>query len=131
MHQLIYYPYHFFSYSIQTRKWIKVSGKIGCTIDLISGRGSLIDAPLRWQKKILQPRQKKLQYRIKEQEATKIADKFIFQAASHQLKFFTAPIIKLIECKMFYRPFWIVKQERDGNENTFIVDAVSAHYHPL
>ncbi|MBA4536311.1 hypothetical protein H1Z61_03935 [Bacillus aquiflavi] len=129
--QLVYYPYSLFQYAIKTRRIFKAEGKVGCTIELISGRGSIIQNDPSLISMTVNKNSKKLLSKLSQQEAAKLAKQFINDMLMLKLKFLTTPTIQLVKNKLFYRPYWIVTEKTGAHHHRLIVDAISLAYHPL
>ncbi|MDS9472867.1 hypothetical protein [Sporosarcina pasteurii] len=130
INRLIYYPYYFFEFEVHAKSLLKFNGKVGCTVDALGGRGAIVD---------VQPEFFASQVEhvaipsivIVQEEASKIAEEFVFEHASTKAKFITTPKIKQTSSQLFYRPFWIAEYRRNSEGQQLIVDAVSGSYHPL
>ncbi|NYF23273.1 hypothetical protein [Sporosarcina sp. JAI121] len=129
--QLIYYPYYFFEFEVNAKSLLKFRGKVGCTIDALSGKGAIVD---------VQPEFSNHQIEVEpippvvfsEDDAKKIAEKFVFDHASSKAKFVTIPKIRLLSSALFHRPFWLAEYSQGGyDQRQMIFDAISGSYHPL
>ncbi|MDQ0338686.1 hypothetical protein J2S00_001472 [Caldalkalibacillus uzonensis] len=128
--ELVYYPYYFLQYQLNAKALLRLTGKVACTIDGISGQGALVDAPPEWRQAPPEPL-KTLPVRLMEDEAIKQAESFVYNTAIQKVKYFTTPKLKRLSCKLFHRPYWIVRHHTKCKEHHLIVDAITGKYHPL
>ena len=122
----IYYPYQFVSYQMKVKALLVKEGALGCTIDMISGRESVIDSKPSFERSVLDEAER-LPAVLSKEKAEKKAVQFFQRHASKKYKFLTVPRFSLKESQLFFRPFWVVSSD----QNRFIVDAVSGKFHPL
>ncbi|MBS4190286.1 hypothetical protein KHA94_08725 [Bacillus sp. FJAT-49705] len=129
--QLLFYPYYFFEFELSAKSLLKLSGKIACTIDGISGKEAIIDMKPAFST-CFNETADKLSVQVEEMEARKIAERFVFQTISQKTKFISIPSLKISDCSLFYRPFWLAEYIlKEKGKQQLIVDAISGSYHPL
>ncbi|MDC3424412.1 hypothetical protein NC797_07810 [Aquibacillus sp. 3ASR75-11] len=129
--RLVYYPYYFFEYGLDKKSFIFPSnGLVACTIDLISGSGSLIDSEPVFEKFIVS-KMDIIEDLVDTEKAEKEAQHFIFRTISLKMKIFKMPNINLTRQELFYRPYWIVQGNDKKGTFTLAVDGKSGKYHSL
>lgn len=128
--RVIYYPYYYFSYNIKAKRlFLPLNEKVGCAIDSISGRGSLIDYKPKWKELEISIEQQMPQtYTLK--DCASFSESFIYRSLSLKMRMISFKELKREQQQIFYRPYWVVWNEKDGSSD-FIVDGVSGQYHPL
>ncbi|WP_408008385.1 hypothetical protein ACJROX_27635 [Pseudalkalibacillus sp. A8] len=129
--KLIYYPYHFFKYKMKAKGLLKLDGYLGCTIDSISGQGAIIDhTPLFMEENLHD--QPCLPSTLSLQDAKIMAEDFLNHSASLKLKFFSIPKMQLEQHERFFRPYWIIVNQKNNEKYpSIMIDGVSGKYHPL
>ncbi|MYL36260.1 hypothetical protein [Halobacillus litoralis] len=128
---LVYYPYYFLEYEMKGKRWLgHVHKKIGCTIDSISGVGSLIDTSPELSEAELKTN-KVLDIQIPLSKAKVYGERFIGRSISYKMKIFRMPGITLTKESLFYRPYWIVKGMKKKKCFHLIVDALTGEFHPV
>ncbi|WP_138419614.1 hypothetical protein [Aquibacillus sediminis] len=122
----VYYPYQFIAYHMKIKTLLLKEGNLGCTIDLISNRESMIDDKPTFVKKTIDDSEllHPVYSAIKAEET---AMQFFRRHVSKKYKFLTIPTYTLTDSERFYRPYWVVSSPN----SRFIVDGVSGKYHPL
>jgi hypothetical protein len=129
--KLVYYPYYFFKYKTKAKGLLKMDGYLGCTIDSISTRGAVIDHSPSFVEENIQANEC-LPYTLTPQDAKKAAEEYLHHTASLKLKFFSMPKMLLEQQELFFRPYWIMADQKNRrNYPPIIIDAVSGKYHPL
>jgi len=130
--QMVYYPYYYFRYNVQAKRlFLPANEKVGCAVDAVSGKGSLIDS---------QPKLK--QFTVQESEllhqkqslddCLEKSESFLYRSLSLKMKMLSISKVQVEEKQFFYRPYWIVyNQNGEKGAVDFIVDGVSGQYHPL
>lgn len=128
--RIIYYPYYYFSYNVKAKRlFLPLNEKVGCAIDSISGRGSLIDYKPKWKEVEISEEQEMPQmYSFK--DCTSISESFIYRSLSLKMRMLSFSELKREQQQRFYRPYWVVWNEKAGSSD-FIVDGVSGQFHPL
>ncbi|MEI3604318.1 hypothetical protein SPD48_01320 [Pseudogracilibacillus sp. SE30717A] len=129
---LIYYPYLFYEFLVEpTGRINRVGKKAGCTIDGMNKVGAVADqAPEFIVKKNVDDKFV-LRRNISIDEAKIIAEKFLFESIYSRMKILKMPTLRLKHHVEFYRPYWIVKGEKERSEFYLTVDAITGKYHPL
>ncbi|MDM8100225.1 hypothetical protein [Oceanobacillus oncorhynchi] len=128
--RIVYYPYYYFCYNVKAKRlFLPLNEKVGCAIDSISGKGSLIDYKPKWKAiEISKEQQMPEKYSLK--DCTSISESFIYRSLSLKMRMISFPELKREQQQRFYRPYWVVWNERDGSSD-FIVDGVSGQFHPM
>jgi len=127
----LYYPYYWFlfKYSVKTifgEKTIRVP----CIIDMLNKQASTVDD---FEREFISVEQENIiQGKLKKLEALKSAKSYIIHAVMHKLKSLIYPEIELLEENVVYRPFWIIKCDRNGyNSFKVMVDGVTGKFQIL
>ena len=128
----LFYPYYFFQYRLRGKRlFAKVHSRIGCTVDLISGREALADTPFEPRPETVS-REWILEAAITEARAREQARSYVCAAVSMKMKWFRSVELRQERSFLYYRPFWLVAcEERDKDPVWIIVDGVSGRFHPL
>ncbi|SES78957.1 hypothetical protein SAMN05421676_101458 [Salinibacillus kushneri] len=124
--QKVFYPYQFVSYHIKVKTFLVKEGYLGCTIDMISGRESVIDSKPTFFKKTL-CKKERIQPVLTREKAEKQAIQYFQRQTAKRLKFLALPRYSLTDSHLFYRPYWIISSKN----HRFIVDGLSGRFHPL
>ena len=130
--KVIYYPYLwvFFIYSVKTIIGKRRDVKASCFVDLINNQASTTDKfTLETESvssdNILSPD-------VGEEEAFKTASTYLTHSAIHKMKALLVPDYEVVEKKIVYKPFWIVKCRNRKRENfKAIVDACTGKFQVL
>ncbi|MFD1065701.1 hypothetical protein [Oceanobacillus locisalsi] len=130
--RIIYYPYYYFIYSVNAKRiFMPLKEKMGCVVDAVSCRGSLIDANPKLEL-IDIPINQLLEKTQSLDDCLSISESFIHRSLSLKMRMISFSNIKLEKQELFYRPYWVVFQNNEKqNEQNFIVDGVTGQYHPL
>lgn len=127
-----YYPYYFVQYRLRGKMlFMRVNKRVGCTVDLVSGREALVDAPLEPCRETV-PRDSVLEGNLTELNARERAKSYVYYAVSMKIKLLGS--VELIQERelLYHRPFWLVTCEWPDEEPiSIIVDGVSGRFHPL
>ncbi|CDQ41638.1 MULTISPECIES: hypothetical protein [Virgibacillus] len=130
VNRLVYYPYYYFNYTVQAKRlFLPVKEEVGCTIDGISGKGSLIDCKPKLTHVEL-PYHVQLPLKQSLEDCQTKSESFIYHAIALKMRMLSLSELKLKQKQFFYRPYWIVNS-KDRKAADFIVDAISGQYHPL
>ncbi|SFJ88997.1 hypothetical protein SAMN04487936_10589 [Halobacillus dabanensis] len=129
--RLIYYPYYFLEYGLKEKTLLhgKV-GKIGCTIDSISGVGSLIDVSPNLYETEMEGNER-IDVHLTQKDAALEGEKFVCKSISYKMKILRMPEVELQKNLLFYRPFWLVRGDRKKKKFLLVFDAVTGKFHPL
>lgn len=132
IHSLIYYPYLFLEFQVEKRGLInRVGQKVGCTIDGMNKIGALVDEAPEFIFKSMKETSI-MKSSISNSEAIQIAEQFLFESIYSRMKILKVPTLKLQRQEKFYRPYWIVKGNKEKRVPFFLtVDAVTGKYHPI
>lgn len=129
--ELVYYPYYFVSYVMHLKKfWKSYTCQLSITIDSVSGVCSLADHSLSTEMVEVSENQI-VPCEMTETEAIDAAHSFLKKNVLLNLKF-TAPEFHIEHCQSFYRPYWVVKNDRNDERTDpiqMIVDAVTGKYY--
>lgn len=105
--------------------------KVGCAVDAVSGKGSLIDTPPKFIKISVTDKQL-IQKKQSLDNCLALSKSFLFRSISLKMRMLSISTLTIERKKLFYRPYWIVFNSKKGHDDDrFIVDAVTGHYHPL
>lgn len=131
VHSVIYYPYHFFHYDVKAKRiFLPKNEEVGCTVEPVSGIGSLIDyTPKLSSVEISIEKQVPQTYTL--EECRTISESFIYQSISLKMKMLSISELIFKYHEFFYRPYWVVTSNNPKEVPDFIVDAVTGQYHPL
>lgn len=129
--KLVYYPYYFFSFTMDVKRFLLPSSeKVACTIDSISGTGSLIESPPQFQN-INVPPEEIIPHQISILKARELSQSFLYRAISLKMKMLSISELTAEEEQIFYRPYWLAREKKNMDVPDFVIDAVSGKYHPL
>ncbi|ASK62447.1 hypothetical protein CFK37_09930 [Virgibacillus phasianinus] len=132
VNQLVFYPYFFFEYELESKSFFHpIGGAVGCTVDGVNGVGAVIDISPEFKEQEITA-EKLIQKELDTMEAKGIAEKFLYNSISYKMKVLSMPRMKLIKQEVFYRPYWIAEGGTySSNQFLLTVDAVTGKYHPL
>ncbi|MBY7144445.1 hypothetical protein KFZ56_15585 [Virgibacillus sp. NKC19-3] len=130
--RIIYYPYYYFIYSVNAKRiFMPMEEKMGCVVDAISCKGSLIDSNPKLEV-IDIPSGQILEKSQSLDNCLSTSEAFIHRSLSLKMRMISFSNITLEKQALFYRPYWIVFHNNEKqNEHNFIVDGVTGQYHPL
>ncbi|WP_080872805.1 hypothetical protein [Oceanobacillus timonensis] len=130
--RIIYYPYYYFIYSVNAKRiFMPLEEKMGCVVDAVSCRGSLIDSNPKLEL-IDIPVNQLLEKSQSLDDCLSMSESFIHRSLSLKMRMISFSNIKLEKQALFYRPYWIVSQNNEmQSDPNFIVDGVTGQYHPL
>lgn len=129
--RIVYYPYYFFEYVMKKEKFLQgKTGRIGCTIDAISGVGALIDAVPQLEEREVEDHET-IGCKLNDNLAEIEAEKYVCRSISYKMKILKMPKIHLETKNLFYRPFWVITGNGKKDDFSIVVDAMSGKYHPL
>lgn len=128
----LYYPYYFFQYRLRGKRlFTKVHFRVGCTVDLISGKEALVDTPFDPRPETV-PRKTVLEAAMTAEGARERAQSYVCAFVSMKMKLLGS--VELLQERgfMYYHPFWLVScKDPDKVSVWIIVDGVSGRLHPL
>jgi len=127
--ELLYYPYYFLEVSIAT-KIKKITGKMACTVEMVSGEGAIANSPPDIAT-ISTPKDTIIDHKISAERARQIGLAYLNKVLAHKFKLLSIPEIKIEKEARFYRPYWLTTCISNENEFQLIIDAFSGNYHPL
>ncbi len=130
--KIIYYPYHWFlfSYTIKTLFGKSRSIKASCLVDLINNHAATTDKFDLCDIEVL--KDCVLEHDYNRDEAFKTAKTYLTHASIHNSRVLFAPDSEIIEERLVYKPFWIVKcTNRERHSFKVIVDAVTGKFQLL
>lgn len=131
--RIVYYPYYYFIYNVKAKRlFLPANEQVGCTVDAVSGKGSLIDSHPKL-KQLSISEEQLLDQKHSLEECLAVSKSFLFRSISLKMRMLSISNVKVEKKKLFYRPYWVVFNKTANNDNPvhFIVDAVTGQYHPL
>lgn len=130
-HDILYYPYTIFETSVEAKVLTrKFSENLCCWIDLATGREAL-SGPVKSREIIDAKEDKIIKREISGVGLKEKAKSYINFALFSKMKILKVPEINVVDTFDIYRPFYILKFQKQNKKNTIMVDGISGEHYLL
>lgn len=64
-------------------------------------------------------------------KARELSQSFLYRAISLKMKMLSISELTAEDEQIFYRPYWLAREQKNMDVPDFVMDAVSGKYHPM